>query len=439
MGSPSLTYTIAPASVSAGATGVSFTVTAMNKTSSPVTFNSGDSIRIGQLTQLTAGAVTPTKPSGNWYFTLQSNILKAFVTTPTTIPANDGSLQLVFSIATVVGAPGIAQLTVVETREGNAQNAPDLSITIKAALTITATATPSTVGAGQRSQIQWTAVGAAYVTITPGPSTHYPVPAGNTMVIPLQNQTTTVYTVTAVAADGTTANTPVTITLAGPKINFFTATPNSGVAIPGTITLKWETTYASSVQIQPQSGSPFVGASGQLMIPTPGPLVPDQNQIIFTLTASGYGPSATATKTVTFAPMQVLWFRYTDFTKSGFSFYVQNVQLSQVSSNLPYTLVADGPGGPLTATLGGNGLEIQVMTSTPATITSGQSAELQYLIANATPATVATLSPGNVPLTFDATGKGSVSVSPPGTTPYIITATTGTTTVTSQYTLIVTT
>jgi len=98
-------------------------------------------------------------------------------------------------------------------------------------------------------------------------------------------------------------------------------------------------------------------------------------------------------------------------------------------------LTANGPGGPLYSELGGTGPEVQVLIALPPSVTAGASTSLQYLVANTT---TLTLNPGGQTLTFDSNGKGNVTVTPQQTTTYTLTATNGSSTVTSQLQVIVT-
>jgi hypothetical protein len=179
-----------------------------------------------------------------------------------------------------------------------------------------------------------------------------------------------------------------------------------------------------------------VQLSGSLEIKPSRALAVNASETTYSLTASGYGSPALGSVNVTFAPLVINWFRYTDFTLSKFTVGVTNTQGYQISgSATPAVLTANGPGGPLTAQLGGTGPEVQVLIAVPASVASGASTQLQYLVKNVTGLT---LNPGGQALSFDATGKGSVTVTPLQTTTYTLSATNGTTTVTSQLQVIVT-
>jgi hypothetical protein len=160
------------------------------------------------------------------------------------------------------------------------------------------------------------------------------------------------------------------------------------------------------------------------------------SQVTYELTASGYGTPATGSVTITFAPLVINWFRYSDFTCTSFTVGVTNAQGYVITSTAtPAVLTATGPGGPLTAQLGGTGPEVQVLLAQPATVPAGSSTQLQYLVKNVT---TLILNPGGQSLPFDSTGKGAVTVTPSQTTTYSLVASNGQTTVTSQLQVVVT-
>jgi len=432
--SPLLTYSIAPTSVAIGST-QSFTVTATNASAVNVMVNPGDSIIIGNLQQLATGNVTPQQPATPWRMAQNWPSLRIWVTQQVVL-APTHSAQFVFNGVQIVQQTGSASLSVLETIAGASNYAPPLVVAIVNALTVSAQAIPSTVGLGQKVKLTWTSVGASYVTIQPGSSQQYPT-TGYIMVLPAQNAPQTTYTVTATASGGGTANQPVPVNMASPVLNSFTVTPSQNLAIDEKINMSWATTYASQVQIQPApAGSPYVQLSGSLEIKPSRALAVNASETTYSLTASGYGSPALGSVNVTFAPLVINWFRYTDFTLSKFTVGVTNTQGYQISgSATPAVLTANGPGGPLTAQLGGTGPEVQVLIAVPASVASGASTQLQYLVRNVTGLT---LNPGGQALSFDATGKGTVTVTPLQTTTYTLSATNGTTTVTSQLQVIVT-
>lgn len=433
-----LTYTIAPASVPISSV-QSFTITVKNDSAASVTVNPPrDSIIAGNLSQLTAGNVTTQQPSSPWRIVQNGTTLRIWVTAQAVLQPQQ-SVQFVISGVQVVGQIGTASLTVLETLAGVSANAPPMTIAITPTLSIQAQAIPPTVGLGQFVTLQWNAVGADYVTITPNQNPqHYPAGTSSTKVFPPQSTAKTTYTVAAVASDNKSVSQPVDVNLASPQLGFFTATPSQNIGIADQVTLAWSTTYAAQVTIVPASaGSPVVQPSGSLPIFPKKALPDNQSQVTYNLTAAGFGSSALGSANITFAPMVINWFRYSDFTLKQFTVGVTNAQTYDFSgTTTPVVLTAIGPGGPLTAELGGTGPEVQVLLAVPPTVSSGGAVELQYLAKNVTGLT---LNPGGLPLTYDATGKGSVTVNPLQTTIYTLVATNGATTATSQLQVVVTT
>jgi len=149
-------------------------------------------------------------------------------------------------------------------------------------------ATPSSIQAGQSSQLTWIVQGATSVSIQPGIGNV--ALTGSTTVTPAQ---TTTYTLTAVGPSGTvTASATVTVggaTAGTPQIIRFEASPLN--IQPGQqSTLSWTTTGATSVSI---SGVGSVTPNGSTTVS------PAQTTV-YTLTASSSdGKSVTAPVTVT--------------------------------------------------------------------------------------------------------------------------------------------
>ncbi len=432
---PKLTYSIAPVSVPVSSV-QSFTLTVKNDSTASVTVQGRDSIIIGDLSQLTAGNVTLQQPASPWRIAQNAATLRIWVTQPAALQPQQ-SVQFLISGVQVVSQIGSASLTVLETLAGSSVYAPPLTIAIQQALTITASAIPPTVGQYQSTTLQWTTVGAAYVTIVPSTEPQYPAGTSSTKVLPAQNVSQTTYTLTGVATGGGTVSTPVTVTLASPQLAFFTATPQQNIGIADKVTLAWRTTYASQVQIQPPPGnSPFVNPSGSLVVSPSKVLPTNASQVTYALIASGFGSSATGSATITFAPLVINWFRYSDFTLKAFTVGVTNSQGYQITGTAtPAVLTATGPGGPLTAQLGGTGPEVQVLLADPSTVNSGGSVQLQYLVKNVTSLI---LNPGGLALSFDSTGKGQITVNPTQTTTYTVVASNGSTTLSSQLQVVVT-
>jgi hypothetical protein len=225
-------------------------------------------------------------------------------------------------------------------------------------------AEPSSISAGESSDLSWNVSGATTVSIDQG--------IGNVALTGTRSvapAVTTVYTLTALSSAGTaTATTQVIVTGAAPPptptgvpvINYFTASPSS-ISLGGSATLSWNVSNATSVTIDNGVGS--VGSSGSTsVLPTA--------TTVFTLTASNAAGSATATALVS---------------------------------------VSGAPSPPAGLPV------IDYFTATPPIISSGGSTTLSWSVSNATSVAIDN-GVGSVAL------SGSMPVSPAASTNYTLTA-----------------
>lgn len=171
--------------------------------------------------------------------------------------------------------------------------------------TVTLSATPNTIIAGQSVSLAWQSTNATSVTITAAAGTSAPrtvatVPqvAGSVSDSPTQ---TTTYTAVAKGKGGDSQPQTVTVQVqppAPPQITQFSAAPTT-VGGGQTTTITWATTDATTVNITPAVTNPEDG-------PTPlsgSAVVPVQKTTTFSITASGPGGTAgpqTVTVTVPF-------------------------------------------------------------------------------------------------------------------------------------------
>ncbi|MBI5423178.1 MAG: hypothetical protein HZA32_03770 [Opitutae bacterium] len=147
-------------------------------------------------------------------------------------------------------------------------------------------AAPATIFAGQSTTLNWSVSGADSVSISPNLGT---VTGTTATVTPAA---TTTYTLTAKNLNGSvTKKTTVTVTVAPPTIDSFTATPPAIVAGQSS-TLAWSVSGAASLSI-----SPGVGAVTGSSVP-----VSPTASTVYTLTATNTGGSVT--KTVSLAVSQ---------------------------------------------------------------------------------------------------------------------------------------
>ncbi|WP_446744550.1 hypothetical protein [Silvibacterium acidisoli] len=433
-GAAVLTYSITPNAVPVGSL-QTFTFTATNNSGAPVTIQAiTDSITLGNLNQLTNSPVSPQGVAYPWQATPNGATLEFWALAAVTLNDSEG-VSFNF-VATMINTPGTATLSVTEVIGGNSADAPALPVLLQDALSITAFANPCTVGQQRAVVLQWNTIGGQYVTISPGTDQQYPAGTANTLVTPSQNAPNTVYTLT-VHQDDQTADYQVTVTLGTPVIKSFQIKPSHGLRIKDFVQASWSTQYATQVTMSPPlDESPFVQASDARSFDPSADLPANAMSEPYTITLYGYQGPVQQTLTVDYLPMRILYLRYSTFPTQQnpnppVIYDVFNAQPG-TSLNLtgnPIQLTAVGPGGPAYAQLGGTGPEVQVMLADPSPVPSGQSTTISYLVKNATSLT---LQPGNQPLSFDSNGNGSVSVQPQQSTTYVLLASNGGVTVTSE-------
>ena len=392
-----------------------------------------------------SGEVTVVVASGNQPF------VRTFTATPQTV-APGGMVTLTWETInadTVTIAPGGAQPangTLVVTPQqsttytltavgpgGQASASLNVTVTTQGAPSVLRfDANPTTVAAGSPSTLSWETDNATHVTIEPGLGMQDA--KGEAVVMPQQ---TTEYTLTA-HGNAMTVTQKLTVTVAGandPLVLEFSASPPA-ISSGGTTTLTWRTQNATSVDITPNGGM-ALGPNGAVMV------MPSQTTT-YTLTARGANTTATQTVEVMVqdaAPTVVsftgqptslvvgqsatLSWQTTGATSvtidQGLGMQPANgtVMVSPSQTTL-YTLTASGPGGQtsalftLTVTAAG-APQVVAFTAMPQQIAPGASTVLAW---QTTGATSVTLDNG---IGMQAT-NGSVTVSPPTTTTYTLSA-----------------
>lgn len=253
--------------------------------------------------------------------------------------------------------------------------------------TLTFSAKPSSINAGQSVKLTWQASNATSVTITAKSGTSTKTVTTSTQTtgsITVSPSQTTTYLASATGIAGSTSAQTVTVnvvqTVPPPQITQFTASPttvNSGQST----TLTWKTTNATSVTITP--AIPVSDESGPL--PTTGSdSVPVSTTTVFSLTAMGPGGAA--------GP-------------------------ENVTVNVPFTLS---------------------LTASPSTITSGQLATLAWQVSNGAATSMSlTDAAGNAVCNPCALPTGSATVTPTITTTYTATSVNATTSVQQSATVTV--
>ncbi|MGZ6372084.1 MAG: hypothetical protein ACXWL8_01670 [Candidatus Limnocylindria bacterium] len=147
-----------------------------------------------------------------------------------------------------------------------------------------------TVAPGQSTTLRWSVTNAVSISIDHGVG----AASGTSAVV--QPTDTTVYTLTATNAGGsTTSATTVTVRAPAPAITSFGATPAS-IGAGASSTLSWTVSNATSLSIDHGVGA----VAGSSVVVTPAVTT------TYTLTATGVGGTVTATTTVTVVPAPVI-------------------------------------------------------------------------------------------------------------------------------------
>jgi hypothetical protein len=184
------------------------------------------------------------------------------VTGATSIEVKDSGGGVVATSAMNTGSASIT-ITAAETYTLEATNAAGtttsnpVSVTVLAAPTINSfTASPDAdVAPGAMVTLTWDVSGATGVTITNAGGTTVTSSAMNTGSVVVTPNASQTYTLTATNAAGdVTADATVTVAQP-PTITSFTATPNTDVAPGTTVTLAWEVTNATGVEITDGGGA----------------------------------------------------------------------------------------------------------------------------------------------------------------------------------------
>ncbi|MCF8479967.1 MAG: hypothetical protein K9H25_06010 [Rhodospirillum sp.] len=189
-----------------------------------------------------------------------------------------------------------------------------------------------------------------------------------------------------------------TIAYAGPVTASLSNSCAGPVDLDAPVTFTWTSNYAQEpLYFYPTaSGTKRVNGQGAMTI-TPGALLStNASSLTFTLQANGWTGTATGTVTipsvVIFNPLEILYLRYADATKTsviwGARNYIAN-QTSLVTSGGVSTLTTNGPTGPLTQRLGDvPDLQVQLFLADPSSPEIGDTVTLTYETANATGVTI---------------------------------------------------
>ncbi len=205
------------------------------------------------------------------------------------------------------------------------------------------------------------------------------------------------------------------------------------VDLTAPVTFNWSSNYAvAPLYLSPTpSGTSKVNNSGSMTF-VPGTLLTNNaSSLTVILQANGWPTPAQAITSVFFNPVQILWLRYTDSTKTAVNWGAKNYisrGTSLIQTAGVWTLTATGPGGPIQQQLGPvSAVQVQLFTATPSSPQIGDTVTLSYSTANALGLTLNGVAPpwdattqsgstsfpyaGPSLLTLVATGTGNTSVS----------------------------
>jgi hypothetical protein len=293
------------------------------------------------------------------------------------------------------------------------------------------TASPTTVSSGSPSTLSWTTGGGSVTSVNIDHGVGSKPANSSATVNPTSTTTYTLSAFTTANSSPPTAQTTVTVSTTPAPTATFSASPTSIIAGQSS-TLTWSTTDATTVSIDNGVGSK--PASGTASVsPT--------STTTYTLTATGPGGTTTKTATVTVTqPAPTISFSATPnniasgqsstlvwSTTNATSVTIDNGLGSKPlsgsatvspTSTTTYTLTATGPGGVLTsqATVTVSNRPSITFVASPASIVSGSSSTLTWLVSNSTTVSIDN-GIGSQP------ASGSMSVSPTQTTTYTLTAT----------------
>ncbi len=342
--------------------------------------------------------------------------------------------------STTVSPTSTTTYTLTVTDSNGAQAAASVTITVTAPPTAVLTATDATITSGQSTTLEWTSSNAVSARIDNGVGTVSPPSAGSTTVSPTS---TTTYTLTVTDANGAQAAATTTVTVTAPPTAALSANP-AEIAGGESTTLTWTSTNAVSARIDNGVGAVSPAAGGSTSVsPTATTTytltVTDANGAVAqagaTVTVADSGPPPTAALSAN--PTQITSGQSTTLTwtaSNAVSARIDNgvgavspaaggsTSVSPTATTT-YTLTvsaADGRTAQASVTITVTAPPAAVLSADPPTITSGQSSTLRVASSNAVSAVI---QPGNLTVSLDPSGAGSVSVSPETTTEYTLTVT----------------
>ncbi|MBL9128007.1 MAG: hypothetical protein JNL97_10190 [Verrucomicrobiales bacterium] len=468
-----LSLSLRPTSVFAGSTATLKLVIAVPDDGAPVVLGGLDALRIrfpsarsgmgpGLVTDLTGvGASIASMPHDcPWNVTgPQSAEFTTYPVTPTTLMPGD-SVVIEFDSLPIVAETGSPEV-LVDVEVGSTRR-PGFPLPVQVVAPqagVIAWVDRPVLGLNETTTLRWTSQGGTTVrvvgfTTQAVPSGYRDFPVGGASSTPLAPSADAGpvssehnYTVQLIAQPGdkVLAETQVACYLHRPFVAEYGILERGNVVPAITIdygqkvTLRWRCRYVDPEQ---GIGLSFMGLRGlpdSTTTLSPETALPfNQDQIVITLTAPGFGAPATADATVNFRPIQILYFKYLALTPvEGRPPILSNAQFRTLPANIPGSQVSTVPGSPgtLRLTVTGPGgtqtrylgtedepyLEIRYFAPDNP-VQSGQPFHLRWLTHRATRLTLRTPQ-GDQPITAENIADGTsqpLTVTEPTT--YVLTA-----------------
>jgi hypothetical protein len=411
----------------------------------------------------TLSGITTTPPATTW--SIAGPRVGKFIIYPlntTTLNPGD-SFNFQFRNLSIVATVSTPSVTIQVTTSAGS-NSTTLPINVQAMVPgVIAWADPPTVALNATSTLRWTSIGGATVVVsgfTSGNITEKDFPVGgttNTAVNPTVDSggvsSQHPYQVTLYAEPGHQQQgdaVTVWVYLHTPYIAQFgfvqrdnSVAPSITINYGDQVTTQWRSVFVDPMQgILLSYGSTDVPNApvSQYQFDPSTALAPNGDTVVVTLTAPGWKAPVTKPATVTYNPIRILYFKYTQWTSDA-----QGDHFSDMSwqTDPPTTqggtgvspdpthpdvirLSVQGPGGPFTQYLGtGNEPYLEIRYFSPSgPVTTGQPFTLQWFTNNATSLTLTTSggTPADIPSNQVAKGT-SQPLTITAATDYILTAT----------------
>ncbi|MCQ0090819.1 hypothetical protein [Roseovarius sp. M141] len=383
-----------------------------------------------------AGGMTIASPNRNWQISPYLNQAKPYVALkgPALKPLE--SVSFTFNTLQVSPSKGTAAFVIQES--ANQANVTKTIAKVATDLDIHSFyASPVTVTNGTKTNLTWVVSGGSYVVLQPGSirrdikgtgrfTDSYQIDVG----APSQSYLLQLFT------DDRQSTQAVTVAFVGSVSARLESDATAPIGTADEVTLTWESEFADADPVlEAPDKSVTVDRSGTMTVTPGSALTGNVSSVVYTLTAKGHGGPATDTATITFEPVRIRWFRYSDMTKKT----VEPPSVANPAPGWPKTdlqtdnnvLTTYGPGagtGPLKAYLGtGPELQVQVITAAPDSPAPGQNVVLSYATGNAVSASLSIgLGQPSKPVDLDtAKQTGTTTIKAPDASTTLVLTVTG--------------